>query len=106
MKKLLDGVSGMGTHLVASLWEFRLGEELVVVDCSSTVVVMIEFALDFDLESDSTNLVTWSQGLSRAYETTLVERMIGVNEKGYYFVDSLEVCQAYLVDPDGLLGRD
>lgn len=102
----MDDVSGMENHLVASLWEFRLEEELVVVDCSSTGVVIIEFALDFDLESDLTTLETLSQELSRGCETTLVERMFGVNEKEYYFVDSLEVCQAYLVDRNGLLGRD
>lgn len=50
--------------------------------------------------------MTLSRELSRGYETTLVEWMVGVNEKGYYFVDSLEVCQAYLVDWDGLLERD
>jgi hypothetical protein len=42
----------MENHLVVSLWEFRLEEELVVIDCSSTGVGTIEFALDFDLESD------------------------------------------------------
>lgn len=37
---------------MVSLWEFRFEEELVVIDCSSTGAGMIEFALDFDLESD------------------------------------------------------
>lgn len=50
--------------------------------------------------------MTSSQGLSQGYETTLVERVVDVNEKAYYFVDSLEVCQAYLADQDELLGRD